>query len=68
MDLLENVAAELGFEFHLYIVRDELFGSTILSEKQKYQDSLLYGSNYWKDYRFLDDCTYYCLLGYIYKF
>jgi len=27
MDLLENIASELGFEFHLYIVRDELFGT-----------------------------------------
>jgi hypothetical protein len=27
MDLLENIAEELGFEFHLYIVRDELFGA-----------------------------------------
>lgn len=27
MDLLDNVATELGFEFHLYVVRDQLFGS-----------------------------------------
>lgn len=27
MDLLENVATELGFEFHLYVVRDQLFGA-----------------------------------------
>lgn len=27
MDLLENIATELGFEFHLYIVRDELYGA-----------------------------------------
>lgn len=27
MDLLENVATELGFKFHLYLVRDELFGA-----------------------------------------
>lgn len=27
MDILDNVATELGFEFHLYIVRDELFGA-----------------------------------------
>ncbi|XP_055378406.1 uncharacterized protein LOC129610081 isoform X1 [Condylostylus longicornis] len=27
MDLLDNIATELGFEFHLYIVRDELFGT-----------------------------------------
>lgn len=27
MDLLDNVATELGFEFHLYIVRDQLFGA-----------------------------------------
>lgn len=27
MDLLDNIATELGFEFHLYVVRDQLFGS-----------------------------------------
>lgn len=27
MDLLDNIATELEFEFHLYIVQDELFGS-----------------------------------------
>lgn len=27
MDLLDNVATELGFEFHLYVVRDQLFGA-----------------------------------------
>lgn len=27
MDLLDNIASELGFEFHLYIVHDELFGT-----------------------------------------
>lgn len=27
MDLLDNIAMELGFEFHLYVVRDQLFGS-----------------------------------------
>lgn len=27
MDLLDNIATELMFEFHLYIVRDELFGA-----------------------------------------
>lgn len=27
MDLLDNIATELEFEFHLYIVLDELFGS-----------------------------------------
>ncbi|XP_059614954.1 uncharacterized protein LOC132260688 [Phlebotomus argentipes] len=29
MDLLENIATELGFEFHLYIVRDELYGTKL---------------------------------------
>ena len=33
MDLLISVASELGFEFHLYIARDELFGSRSLSKK-----------------------------------
>lgn len=27
MDLLDNVAIELGFKFHLYLVRDELYGA-----------------------------------------
>lgn len=27
MDLLDNIAMELGFEFHLYVVRDQLFGA-----------------------------------------
>lgn len=50
MDLLKKVAHELGFEFHLYIVRDELFGGT----KDKYGDSMRFGSSYWKDFRFYD--------------
>ncbi|XP_055707246.1 uncharacterized protein LOC129804189 isoform X3 [Phlebotomus papatasi] len=29
MDLLENIASELGFEFHLYIVRDDLYGTKL---------------------------------------
>lgn len=36
MDLLDNIATELGFEFHLYIVRDQLFGS-----KQRNFDDLI---------------------------
>ncbi|XP_055687535.1 uncharacterized protein LOC129792482 isoform X2 [Lutzomyia longipalpis] len=33
MDLLENIAMELGFEFHLYIVRDELYGTKMPSRQ-----------------------------------
>lgn len=29
MDLLDNIATELGFEFHLYVVRDQLFGAKL---------------------------------------
>lgn len=29
MDLLDNVATELGFQFHLYLVRDELYGTKV---------------------------------------
>lgn len=29
MDLLDSIATELGFEFHLYVVRDQLFGSKL---------------------------------------
>lgn len=36
MDLLHNIATELGFEFHLYIVKDELFGSKFHKTKKKY--------------------------------
>lgn len=50
MDLLEKVASELGFEFHLYIVRDELFGGT----RDKYGDTMKFGSSFWKDFRFYD--------------
>lgn len=37
MDLLDNIATELGFEFHLYIVRDQLFGS----KKRNVKDFIL---------------------------
>lgn len=30
MDLLENVAEELEFDFHLYIVSDEAYGSRVV--------------------------------------
>lgn len=33
MDLLDNIATELGFEFHLYIVRDQLFGTKLQRNK-----------------------------------
>lgn len=31
MDLLENIAQELEFDFHLYIVSDEMYGSKVLA-------------------------------------
>lgn len=34
MDLLENIATELGFQFHLYLVRDELYGAKHLADRQ----------------------------------
>lgn len=34
MDLLDNVASELGFGYILYIVSDELFGSRQLAAKK----------------------------------
>ena len=38
MDLLQNIASELGFEYHLYIVSDELFGSKqVLRKNEKHQ-------------------------------
>lgn len=36
MDILDNIATELGFEFHLYIVQDELFGGKQKSFKSFY--------------------------------
>lgn len=32
MDLLENIAQELEFDFHLYIVSDGKYGSQVLKE------------------------------------
>lgn len=32
MDLLETVAKDLGFEFHLYVVQDELFGGKVANK------------------------------------
>lgn len=32
MDLLENVAEELEFDFHLYIVSDEAYGSRVVQD------------------------------------
>lgn len=37
MDLLQNMASELGFEYHLYIVSDELFGSKQVLRKNVQQ-------------------------------
>lgn len=36
MDILDNIATELGFEFHLYIVQDEMFGGKQKSFKNLY--------------------------------
>lgn len=38
MDLLDNIAMELGFEFHLYIVQDELFGTKYRNFKDWMKD------------------------------
>ena len=39
MDLLDNVASELGFGYILYIVSDELFGSKQVVKKSSLQPS-----------------------------
>ncbi|KAG4073833.1 hypothetical protein HA402_014038 [Bradysia odoriphaga] len=39
MDILDNIATELGFEFHLYIVQDELFGGKHKASKHFYSRS-----------------------------
>lgn len=36
MDLLDNVASELGFGYILYIVSDELFGSKQMTKKANF--------------------------------
>lgn len=38
MDILDNIAMELGFEFHLYIVQDELFGTKYRNFKDWMKD------------------------------
>jgi hypothetical protein len=42
MDLLENIAAELGFEYHLYIVRDEVFGTKQILKRYDQQNQYQY--------------------------
>lgn len=42
MDLLENIASELGFEYHLYIVRDELFGTKQMLKRYDQQTQYQY--------------------------
>jgi ionotropic glutamate receptor NMDA 3A len=37
MDLLQTVAKDLGFEFHLYIARDELFGKRTSEYKSNFR-------------------------------
>lgn len=39
MDILDNIATELGFEFHLYIVQDEMFGGKLKSFKDGFSRS-----------------------------
>ncbi|KAJ6625678.1 Glutamate receptor ionotropic, NMDA 3A, partial [Pseudolycoriella hygida] len=39
MDILDNIATELGFEFHLYIVQDEMFGGKQKMSKSVYSRS-----------------------------
>ncbi|XP_031622004.1 uncharacterized protein LOC116340012 isoform X2 [Contarinia nasturtii] len=47
MDLLDNIATELSFEFHLYVVRDQLFGSKQQRDVEDFikTNSKLSGSN-----------------------
>lgn len=48
MDLLDNVASELGFGYILYIVGDELFGSKTL-RREDFLDSLEKYQHYQQD-------------------
>lgn len=45
MDLLDNIAMELQFEFHLYVVRDQLFGSKQKRDVKDYLNSNAQHSN-----------------------
>lgn len=53
MDLLENVAQELEFDFRLYIVADGLFGSRTVVRTKNRRDV---GKKF-LSYRFKDDLT-----------
>jgi glutamate receptor ionotropic, NMDA 3A len=66
MDLLENIAQELEFDFHLYIVEDGLYGSRKLlkpfhklneyrSEVNDFLDPQSYRSQYRSSYKILDE-------------
>lgn len=50
MDLLDNIATELGFEFHLYIVRDQLFGS----KQRNVRDFIKNKQSTWNDKKITD--------------
>lgn len=54
MDLLENVAQELEFEFRLYIVADGMFGSRSVVKKETGRRKRDVGKKF-LSYRFKDD-------------
>lgn len=56
MDLLENVAQELEFDFRLYIVADGLFGSKTVVKREVDRRKRDVGKKY-LSYRFKDDLT-----------
>lgn len=57
MDLLDNIATELGFEYHLYVVRDQLFGAKlqrnlnrfIKTNTKQYNSNILTKKSYLSD-------------------
>ncbi|XP_037926578.1 uncharacterized protein LOC119661346 isoform X2 [Hermetia illucens] len=53
MDLLENIAMELNFEFHLYVVHDELFGTRYNSHSAFFRSGDLHfqrkGQAHWSE-------------------
>lgn len=57
MDLLENIATELGFEFHLYVVRDQLFGAKMQRNLNRFikMNTKQYNSNTFSKESYLSD-------------
>lgn len=58
MDLLENIAQELEFEFRLYIAADGLFGTPLRSKRKTKRDLIRNFSKKQLTYRYFQDGIY----------